>query len=81
MSCLSIGPKIFQARPKCFGPDQKQFFTTGFHILNHLKNVWYCPKQKSFGPIEGQGNNLCRSLNLVLINDRFFTKKLNKIGE
>ena len=50
--------KLVWTRPKWFGPDQKQLFTTEFHILKHVQNVWSCPKefgqvQMSFGPIEG----------------------------
>ena len=43
MPCPSLGPKRF-------GPDQKQLFTTEFHILKHLQNIWFCPKQ--FGRVQ-----------------------------
>ena len=37
--------KLVRTDPKCVDPDQKQLFTTEFYILNHVQNVWFCPKQ------------------------------------
>ena len=68
MPCPSIGPNCygrvqigFDRMSKIyFGPHQLQLFSTEFHILIHVQNVWSCSKQfecvqNSFGLIERQG--------------------------
>ena len=58
MPCPSIDPKLFWTCPKCFGLDKKTFFSTELHILNHVQNVCFCPKQ--FGRLQNSFGTIAR---------------------
>jgi len=63
MPSPSIGPKLFLAGPKQFGPNildmvQKAKFSSGKSILAYLVQTYLDLSQIFFGPIKGQVRRL-----------------------